>query len=444
MEVIAMNETMEHVERRRNLLALIKDKYPQKSGSLFLCAGFERDREVFYQDSSFHYFFGLQEPAVMIYQPLGGETFLYTPDYTIDRNAWLPETMDAELLTALSVDKIEKLGKPVAGYSTGPFFTKEALENLSAVLKIVCQEGGFIFTPLCDVATECRWIIEQLCTFTPELRAHLIGIDDLIAELRQTKSSREIEYLYHAAEITAMAQQAAAGVIRKNQTEADVQAALEFVFTESGATRAFTSIVGSGKNSTILHYTNNSALLPENGLVVVDIGASFNHYCSDVTRTYPVSGSFSARQKKVYQDVLDTQSYIADLARPGMYLKNKNHPKICLNTLAHEFLQKRGYAVETEFPHGIGHFVGLDVHDVGDYNKPLEVGDIITIEPGIYLRTEELGVRIEDVYWIVNEGAVCLTEEIPKGIRETEEFMRNSRFDEGQNEGNQRSLPDEH
>jgi Xaa-Pro aminopeptidase len=111
-----------------------------------------------------------------------------------------------------------------------------------------------------------------------------------------------------------------------------------------------------------------------------------------------------------------------------MFLCNKKHPDKCLNTLAHDFLKQRGYEVEKVFPHGVGHFVGLDVHDVGDYNEPLAVGDIITIEPGIYLRDKELGVRIEDVYWIVKDGAICLTEEVPKKASEVERFMQDACF----------------
>ena len=210
--------------------------------------------------------------------------------------------------------------------------------------------------------------------------------------------------------------------------------------TESGATRAFASVVGSGKNSTILHYVDNKSNLPSGGLVVVDIGASLNHYCADITRTYPVNGKFSDRQKQVYQDVLDAQEYIAKLVKPGIYLNNKEHPEQSLSHLSKKFLQEKGYDVEKEFPHGIGHYVGLDVHDVGSYKTVLAVGDVITVEPGIYLRKESLGVRIEDMYWVVKDGAICLSEEIPKKIKGVERFMKESRFAE---EGSESSAENE-
>lgn len=428
MDVTALDESINRIERRKALIELIKETYPDKTGVLLLCSGFEQVRHPFYQDSTFEYFVGLQEPAVMLYQPLNEAATLFTPSYSVERSAWLPETYDAERLTAIGIEKIETMGAPILGYSTGPFFEKDALSDLCSVLEAECKAGNNIFVALDNVTTECKLVLNQLCDYVSGFKECLVNIDPLVAQLRRTKTQQELEYLYHAAEITAMAHQAAAGVIRPGSSEADVQAAIEYIFTESGATQAYGTIVGSGVNSTILHYVDNNAPLVDKGVVLIDAGASFNHYCCDVTRTYPVSGRFSERQKQVYQDVLDCQAYIAGLAKPGMYLRNKQEPEKCLNTLAHKFLQDRGYDVQKAFPHGIGHFVGLDVHDVGDYSKPLAPGDIITIEPGIYLRDEALGVRIEDLYWIVKNGVVCLTEQVPKKIEEVEHFMQASRF----------------
>jgi Xaa-Pro aminopeptidase len=442
MDVMLLNEAGQRVERRKALKELITEKYSDKQGALLFCAGFEKEREQFYQESNFEYFFGLQESAVISYEPLDAQATLFIPNYAINRSGWLPITFDEERLVSLAIEKVEKMGQPINGYTTGPFFLPESLENFCAVLKKQVAAGNHIFTPLKSIDHEVRWVIKQLCDFVPGLAALLVDISPQIAQLRRHKSQHELEYLYHAAEITVMAHQAAAGMIKKGNAEADVQAAIEYVFTESGATKAFASVVGSGVNSTILHYTDNRSALDNNDLVVVDIGASFNHYCSDVTRTYPVSGRFSARQKQVYQDVLDCQAYIADLAKPGIYLRNKEKPENCLNSLAHKFLADRGYNVETEFPHGIGHFVGLDVHDVGDVTQPLKPGDIITIEPGIYLREEKLGVRIEDVYWVVKDGVVALTEEVPKKPEELERFMKDSRF--SQDGDFEKTGPDEH
>ncbi len=424
MEALGMLAVSERLDRQRQLQNLIKKNYPGKEGFIFCSAGYEREREQFYQESTFEYLVGLQEPAIIFIQNLNGQAQLYIPKYSLDRAAWLPVVYDEEHLSVLKIEQEVFFGEAIAGYATGPFYTKESLKDLCAFLEKMVSEGNYIFVPFKASSTEVKIVIEQLFNFVPGLKDWIIDISPLIAQLRRSKSTHELEYMHHAIEITAMAQQAAATVIKKGNSEADVQAAVEYIYTESNAQKAFASVVGSGVNSTILHYIDNKDLLPEGALVVVDIGASFNHYCADITRTYPVSGKFTERQKKVYQDVLETQEYIAELAKPGMYLNNKNDPQNSLNHLAHEFLKNRGYNVEKEFPHGIGHFIGLDVHDVGDVNVPLSVGDVITIEPGIYIREEKLGVRIEDMYWIVKDGAVCLSEDIPKKIKEIEQFMR--------------------
>ena len=190
----------------------------------------------------------------------------------------------------------------------------------------------------------------------------------------------------------------------------------------SHARPAFPSIVASGKNGTVLHYNQNNGTLKDGDLVVIDIGAEFNNYCADLTRTYPVSGAFSKRQKELYNIVLQAQTHIAELAKPGMWLKNNDKPDQSLHHLAVKFITDRGYG--KYFPHGIGHFVGLEVHDVGDYSVPLHEGDVITIEPGIYIPEESIGIRIEDNYWITKDGSICLSEHLPKEADDIEAVVQ--------------------
>jgi Xaa-Pro aminopeptidase len=172
----------------------------------------------------------------------------------------------------------------------------------------------------------------------------------------------------------------------------------------------------------VLHYNQNSGMVKNGDLVVVDIGAELDNYCADLTRTYPVSGAFSKRQKELYNIVLATQEHIASLAKPGMWLKNRDKADKSLHHLAVKFLATRGY--DKYFPHGIGHYLGLDVHDVGDYDVPLHEGDVITIEPGIYIAAENIGIRIEDNYWITKDGAICLSENLPKDAEDIEALMQ--------------------
>jgi Xaa-Pro aminopeptidase len=200
----------------------------------------------------------------------------------------------------------------------------------------------------------------------------------------------------------------------------------------SHARTSFPSIVASGKNGTVLHYNQNSGTVKNGDLVVVDIGAELDNYCADLTRTYPVSGTFTKRQKELYNIVLETQEHIASLAKPGMWLKNKDKVDKSLHHLAVKFLANRGY--DKYFPHGIGHFLGLDVHDVGDYSVPLHEGDVITIEPGIYIAAENIGIRIEDNYWITKDGAICLSERLPKDADDIEDLMQQALSGESDDE----------
>jgi Xaa-Pro aminopeptidase len=430
MDMVASSheECAAYVARRKALLNLIKKSYPDKHGALLLCSAFEKEREQFYQDSSFLYLTGLLEPGVVLLQLLDGEAALYEPNYQVDRSVWLPIMYDKKYLQELDITKIELMGEQAPGYALDAFVQDAIYAHLANSLKKIIADGGVIFTPLTEVQFECRSVIDKLCRLVPELKNNLIDSAPLIAQLRRKKEQQELEYLYRAVEITAIAQEAAAGVIKPSKRESDVQAAIDYIFTEAQATRAFASVVGSGKNSTVLHYVDNKDVLQKDDLVVVDIGASFHHYCGDITRTYPVTGKFTDRQKEVYEIVLSTQEFIAAQARPGLWLKNKDKPKESLHHMAYEFLKEQGY--EKYFPHGIGHFVGLDVHDVGDYTRPLAQGDVITIEPGIYISEEKLGIRIEDMYWIVEDEAVCLSEGIPKTIKEIEDLMKYNQLKE--------------
>jgi Xaa-Pro aminopeptidase len=202
-----------------------------------------------------------------------------------------------------------------------------------------------------------------------------------------------------------------------------MQAALEYVFTEHGATCAYPSIVAGGVRGTILHYDKNNHRLNKGDLVVLDAGARYGYYSADLTRTYPVSGTFTQEQKDLYEIVLATQEIVAEAAKPGVWLFNKDEQEASLHHIGYNFLKKYGY--EKYFIHGIGHFLGLDVHDVGDRSELLQEGDVITIEPGIYIPEKNMGIRIEDNYWIVDQTTpVCLSEALPKTILGVEEMIQ--------------------
>lgn len=411
------------VERRKALWKKIKHSRPATTGILLLPADVEHERQTFFQDSSFWYFVGLSEPSLFFCQDqTTEESRLYQPEYTVDRSIWLPvKTTEGDRKQA-GIDTVMAAGKSVCGYDTGQFISADVVSYLLAYLQEAIAAKRSIYTPVATLSDGARCLFEQLCYFLPGLRAAVVDISPEVGQLRRNKSHYELEQIYRAVELTTIAHETAYEEIAAGKNEADVQAIMDYVMSQGHARHAYTPIVGSGKNGTILHYADNTGEMKKGELVVVDAGASYNHYAADVTRTYPVSGRFSARQKELYNLVLGVQEEIAELAAPGMFLNNPEYPEQSLNHRARKLFKDAGY--EQYFPHGIGHFIGLDVHDVGDRMQALQEGDVITIEPGIYIPQESLGIRIEDMYWIVEDGSVCLTEDIPKTIKELERTDR--------------------
>jgi Xaa-Pro aminopeptidase len=418
--------------RRKELVNRVKAQHPTKKGVILLIAGFEHEKYRFLQESSFFYCTGLQEPALVASLDLDDNTStLYLPHCGVDRSIWLtpaPVSLSQENSGTLGFTHVTYLGQKINGYQMSPFFSSADYEHLITRLTSVIAQGGSLFTCRPEIASnfyqEQRFILERLSTIIPGLTDHLIDISPLVANMRRVKTAEEVEYITRAIEVTAVAQEAAGKAIADGVNESEVQASLEYMITGSGATMAFPSIVASGANTTILHYHTNDRTMQHGDLVVVvDIGAQVQGYCADITRTYPVSGKFTQRQKELYKLVLEVQAYIANIAKPGMWLSNKDVPEKSLNHLAKKYLADHG-GYDTFMPHGIGHFLGLDVHDVGDSTIPLQEGDVVTIEPGIYIRQEGIGIRIEDNYWIVGNGAVCLSDEIPKQMHEIEALVQ--------------------
>jgi Xaa-Pro aminopeptidase len=195
-------------------------------------------------------------------------------------------------------------------------------------------------------------------------------------------------------------------------------------FREGGAEGlAFPSIVGSGYNATTLHYDQNIGTCEGGELVVVDIGARYGYYCGDLTRTFPVNGSFSARQREIYDLVLEAHDRATEAMRPGVTVFDLR--KIAYGVLEDSGVQdRRGETLGQYFIHGLGHPLGLDALDPGADETPLEPGMVITNEPGIYIPDEELGVRIENDFLITADGAENLSADLPTKADEIEALMR--------------------
>ncbi|KKP22976.1 MAG: Aminopeptidase P domain protein [candidate division TM6 bacterium GW2011_GWF2_28_16] len=421
--------------RREQVIDFLKEKNKNiENGLVILFSDFESERYLFRPESSFYYLTGVSEPGAVLLLYFDGRQYLYLPNYGGIREKWVTSEINInnnveEISQKMGFTEIKYLGSSINSFSFNSLFSQEKYFNLLLDIDIFLKnfEKKEIYT-LLDLENNNKYftqinIYKNILELYPEM-ANITGdIAPLVHFLRRFKSEVEIDLIYKAIQITNIAHDAAAKVIAPGRIEREVQAIIESVFIQTGAVRpAFPSIVATGKNTTILHYTKKDQELMPGDLVVVDIGAEYGMYAADLTRTYPVSGQFTERQKEIYNIVLETQVYVESIAKPGMYLNNKNFPEKSLNYLAHKFLES--YGLGQYFAHNIGHFLGLDVHDVGDNNYELQPGDVFTIEPGIYIPEENLGIRIEDDFLMVEDGVVCLSFGLPKSCDEIEKLMK--------------------
>jgi Xaa-Pro aminopeptidase len=419
-------------QRRTRLIAAVKEKYGVTKGVILLSAGFELDRCVFRQESSFYYFTGISEPAVVLCLSLDGHEVLYVPRFATARSQWVQPAINGPAdAAAYGVERIAYLGAEVPGYSFRPGFTPNVYEELCKDLSLFIQQGS-VFT-LLDGSNSSYFmqinLFERLTSWVPGLRECTRDCSPVVHAMRREKDDYEIDLIYKAVQVTTIAHKTVASLIPESSYEYELQAAIESIFVQvAAAAPAFPSIVATGKNTTVLHYTQRQATLKHGDMVVIDIGAEYGFYAADLTRTYPANGVFTPRQREIYQAVLDTQAFVESMAMPGMFIRNAKFPEKSLHHLAVGFLERKGLA--KYFCHGIGHLLGLDVHDVGDMDVPLMPGDVFTIEPGVYLQSENLGVRIEDDYVMADDGAVCLSYDLPKQPDEIERMMRKDEADE--------------
>jgi len=281
-----------------------------------------------------------------------------------------------------------------------------------------------------------------------------IAINDptpLLHEMRLKKSSFDIAAMRRTCEVTAAGHAAAMRYARPGMHEYEVEAIVEYTFAVNGAqSPAFSTIVASGANLGVIHYSTNRDLIPNGSLVLVDAGAEVDYYCGDVTRTWPISGKFSAEQRAVYEVVLAAQQRAIELARPGNTFNvdvNDGAAKVLVEGLLElgllsgsvdEHIEKQTHKRFTV--HRIGHWLGMDTHDVGSYRvngqwRPLEPGMMVTIEPGLYIPNEPdvaerfrgISVRIEDDALITKDGCEILTGKAPKKAGDIEKLMAEGR-----------------
>ncbi len=248
-----------------------------------------------------------------------------------------------------------------------------------------------------------------------------------IYALRQIKSPGEIAFLAQAIDLSLDAQFAAMRMMRPGLYEYQVAARMVEVHAMGGSeAEGYAPIVGSGPNSTALHYDKLSRKIEDGDVVVLDVGAQYAGYSADITRTVPANGKFTPRQREIYEIVLGAQNAALAALKPGMDLCRKGDKSVF--KISYDYINSHGKDLHGKslgqyYIHGLGHNIGLDVHDPGDYCKPLVPGQVVTMEPGIYIPEENLGVRIEDDVLITETGYKFLSERLPRSPDEIEKLM---------------------
>lgn len=429
----------EFAERRRRLM---EQMAPDSIAILPSAPERTRNRDVlhpFRQDSDFQYLTGFGEPeAVLVLIPgrEHGESVLFCKERNPEKELW-------DGFLAGPEGAIERFGLDDAF----------PIADIDEILPGMIEGRSRLYYPLGKDHTFDTQVMEWVQTLRAKVRSgarppgEFVALEHLLHDLRLYKSANEVKVMARAGEISAEAHRNAMKRARKGGYEYQLEAELIHTFMTHGArSTAYPSIVGSGANGCILHYIENSAPLKEGDLVLIDAGCELECYASDITRTFPVSGRFSEPQRALYEVVLAAQYAAIDAVRPGNHW---NHPhEAALKVLTQglielglldmsleEALEKEAY--RPFFMHRTGHWLGLDVHDVGDYKvgdawRVLEPGMALTVEPGLYIapdntsvdeRWRGIGIRIEDDVVVTRDGCRVLTDAVPKTVEDIEALM---------------------
>ena len=411
-------ESSEFKERRQKLEQQVSD------GIIVLESNpvVERNHDVTYdyrQGSDFYYLSGFEEPSsAFIIDPSSDKPYtLFVQPKDPKKEVWtgiLTGTEDA-----------------VSVYGADNSYS---IKQFDSTLQAFINKGRKIYFPKSsDHITE---IISKTSS-----NAKTADVTAIIAELRLFKSDYEIEMMQKAIDITCDGLIASMKSAKPGMYEYQIQAVLEYNFRIAGSPRnGFPSIVGSGPNTTILHYETNRRQTENGDMVVMDVGAEYGFYSADVTRTFPVNGKFSPAQKRIYSIVLAAQKKAMEFIKPGIRF---NQVDSIARSIVKKELVKLGILGENEnvnrfFMHGTSHWLGLDVHDAGSYSKggkrdrELEPGMVLTVEPGIYIKEGtpgvdaeyyNIGVRIEDDVLVTKDGYRLLSGKAPREINEIEKLM---------------------
>ena len=389
----------------------------------------------FRQDSDFFYLTGFEEPdAIAVIKP--NQYTLFVRPRDPEREIW-----DGR---RAGVEGAKKDFGADESFPTGEFAEKlqEALDGADTLYYRLGVNIDLDKTIINEIARMRS--LNRKPIHPPQI---IIDPATIVHEMRVLKSSEEIDLMQRSADIAAEAHCEAMKAARPGIQEYELEALIERIFRERGAAGpAYTSIVGAGANATVLHYINNDGQLRDGELLLIDAGAEYQGYASDITRTFPINGRYTKPQRDIYDLVLKAQMACVAMVRPGTTHDQLKQHSIeiltegmvelgLLRGKPDELIKEKKY--EKFYMHGLGHMLGIDVHDVGRYyfgqeSRALEPGVVMTVEPGIYIAPgtkdvpEEylgIGVRIEDDVVCTTNGPRVLTSKVPKAAEEIEELM---------------------
>ena len=396
-----------------NNRAKLAAQLPSKSVAVFTAnEPMPRNGDEFYpfrQQSDFFYLTGIDaENAFLLIAPdYPDESLrevLFIEPYDEVKATWQGEMLDAQQAAEISGVKTVKGSNAFygilndiafSGYGNTIFLNSYEYPKYECVVETIQQR-----------------FIKQVKALYP---MHQYGrTAPILNALRMVKSDDEIAVIQHACDITAKAFRRCLETVKPGMYEYEVQAEIEYVFKRNNATgHAYAPIIAGGKNACCLHYSKNQSKLNDGDLLLFDIGCEYRNYSSDLSRTIPVNGKFTERQKQCYNIVLDVMKELTELYRPGHCINE-------INEAARRFMGENSkYLI-----HGVSHHIGLDVHDSIDKFKPFEPGMILTCEPGIYIREEGIGIRIENDLLITEGEPVNLFKGLPTEIEEIESAMQ--------------------
>jgi len=383
----------------------LREKLRKGLNSTLVLFGNKGDPEMvgrFRQESNFYYLTGWTEP---------GARLLITHD---DEILFLPHHNEViERFTGRRTSAEDAGAKEKAGFQT-----VLPIEKFEAQLLKALDSGPEFY------ALPKSQDVDRL---KPLLALREIGdAEAIIGKLRRIKSETEIAELQHAADVSMAAHRAAWKRMTPGAYEYQAQAAFTEVMLNRGCEDyAYPPIIGSGPNGTVLHYEANRRRMDAGELVVIDAAAECEYYASDITRTIPVGGKYSSREREIYDIVLGAQKTAIAAMKPGAlyYGERGSIAQITKDYINSHGKDKHGQPLGKYFTHGLGHFVGIDVHDAGGVRLKLEEGMVLTVEPGIYIPEENIGVRIEDVVLVTHDGVKVLTSALPKEPDEVEKVL---------------------